>query len=143
MNDTAQLLDSTYKGSHMGIQSIHKLLEKLEDEQAVVGELQSQLAEYEEINEETITMLHEAGEKEKDINPIAKVSSDVSVTVNTMIDRSNSHVAEMMMQGNAMGVIKIIKAMNEYSGADEPAKNIAHRLLDTEQSNFENMKKYL
>lgn len=143
MNDTFQLLDSIFKGSQMGVKAIDRLLELIKDDKSIVGELDSQLKEYQLINDRARTMLHEYGEKEKDINPMAKISSNVSTTVNTMLDNSNSHIAEMMMQGNSMGIIKIIKAMNEYGGADEKAKDLANELLDTEQSNFEQMKKFL
>ncbi len=143
MSGTYKLLECIYKGSQMGINAIDNIIHSIKGDQSILGELKAQLTEYRIINNKAKTMLHEYGEKEKDINPMAKISSDISTTVNAIIDSSSSHIAEMMMQGSAMGIIKIIKAINEYSDADEKAKDLANKLLDTEQSNFEKMKKFL
>lgn len=143
MSDTYKLLECIYKGSQMGINAIDNVIHSIKEDQSILDELKTQLEEYKIINDKAKTMLHEYGAEEKGINPMAKISSDISTKVNTIIDSSTSHIAEMMMQGNAMGIIKIIKAMNEYSDADEKAKDLGNKLLDTEQSNFEKMKKFL
>lgn len=143
MNNTYQLLESIFKGSQMGVNAIDELLEEIKEDQNILNELKAQLKEYQIINDKAKAMLHEYGKKENDIHPMAKISSYISTKVNTMLDGSSSHIAEMMMQGNAMGIIKIIKAMNEHRDADERAKDLANHLLDTEQSNFEKMKKFL
>jgi len=74
-----------------------------------LDELEAQLTEYRIINDKAKAMLHEYGEKEKDTNPMAKISSDISTTVNAIIDSSSSHIAGMMMQGNAMGIIRLFR----------------------------------
>ena len=54
-------------------------------------------------------LLAQQEEKPDSIGPMAKMASDMSTKMNTLIDKTSSHIAEMMMQGNMMGVIEITK----------------------------------
>ena len=47
------------------------------------------------------------------------------------------------MQGSTIGIIDIIRALNEYNAAAEEVKELGKKLLKTEENNFEEMKAYL
>ena len=61
----------------------------------------------------------------------------------TMKDDSDEHLAEMMYQGSAMGVTKIIRNLREYTVQDPDVRALAERLLKTEENNMDQMKKFL
>ena len=61
----------------------------------------------------------------------------------SMKDNTPSHIAEMMIQGNAMGLTKITRRLGEYDGEDKAICGLAGKLLSTEQNNIEQMKRFL
>jgi len=79
----------------------------------------------------------------EDINAMAKMGSKTMTMMKTMKDDSEEHLAEMMYQGSAMGVTKIIRNMREFTGNDKEVRALAQRLLETEERNMEQMKKFL
>ena len=61
----------------------------------------------------------------------------------TLADPTDAKIAEMMLQGSAMGVAKVIRNANDYNGDNEQIRDLAHKLQETEEYNIENMKRYL
>ena len=64
------------------------------------------------------------------------------------IERPNSNkiavkIAEMMIQGNTMGMTKSLKHLHDYHGKDERVRDLANKLLKTEEANIQQMKKFL
>ena len=98
VNTNVELLNFIYKNAEMGKQTLPQLLEVCED--ASFREvILSQLREYQEICEAAASMAREEHQEAKGIGAMAKISSYLSVNMNTMIDKTSSHLAEMMMQG--------------------------------------------
>ena len=58
-------------------------------------------------------------------------------------DSSASHIAEMMIKGNTMGVNKMARHMREYDGSDPHITMLAKKMLDTEEENIGELKSYL
>lgn len=74
---------------------------------------------------------------------MARLSSEVMSTVQTISDPSDSKIAEMVMKGNNMGITKGLKHLHDYEGDDPKVRTLAERLLSTEQANVEQMKPFL
>ena len=49
----------------------------------------------------------------------------------------------MMIQGSTMGVTKSIRTIRDCQLQDERVRDLADKLLETQQANIEEMKKYL
>ncbi len=142
MCGNVELVNSVFKNSQMGVQSISKLVGIVKDEK-MLEELYSELEEYKQINERAKNKLLELGHEPEGINAAAKVSSDISVKINTIIDKTPSHIAEMMMQGNMMGIIKSIKVIKAHPKANKECLNLANDLLKHEQRNVTELKQFL
>ena len=54
-----------------------------------------------------------------------------------------SKIAAMMIRGNTSGIIKGYRNLNQLNGPYEDVVNLSHKLLDTEESNVQQMQKYL
>ena len=63
--------------------------------------------------------------------------------MNTISDKSNSKIAEMMLQGTNMGIIEGVKLRNQYPDLDKPVQNILNEFGQFQQNNVEQLKKYL
>ena len=67
----------------------------------------------------------------------------MSVEFNTMDDKSNSHIAEMMLKGTNMGIIEGVKLLNQNPDTDESIKNILKDFIHFQENTVEQLKKYL
>ena len=56
---------------------------------------------------------------------------------------SSSHIAEMMIKGNTMGVNKMSRKIREYNGNDPHVSLLAKRMLETEEENIKEMSAFL
>lgn len=142
MCGNVELVSSVFKNSQMGVVSITKLTETVKDDK-MLEELYSELAEYKKINSRAADKLRSLGEEVKEVGTAAKLSSDIAVGMNTLIDRTPSHIAEMMMQGNMMGVIKSIKMIKAHPEAEKECLNLANDLLKHEERNITELKRFL
>ena len=120
----AELLQYIYQTTEMGRDGIQSVLPHAEDE-TFHQALEQQLTEYEKLN------------------PMVKASSEMMSAMKTMADHSTSKIAEMMIQGNTMGMTKSLKHLHDYHGKDERVRDLANKLLKTEEANIQQMKKFL
>ncbi|MBP3329841.1 MAG: hypothetical protein J6L89_03305 [Clostridia bacterium] len=141
-SDNHEFLNKIYQNAQMGSNSITYVSEKTEDKE-LLTELQAQLAEYNEIASEAAKALLENNDIPKEKGPLAQVGLWSSVQMNTLVDKSSSHIAEMMMQGNSMGVIDMSKALRKYKTADNSTVKLGEKLIKTEEENFQRMKPFL
>lgn len=142
MNGNAELLNFIYQNSQMGVATIDKLKEIVED--ANFKEyLESQYNEYKLIHDESKKLLNEHGYDEKGISTLEKVRAYLMINMQTMVDKSSSHVAEMLIVGSNMGIINAIKNLKKYSKAEANIISLMERLLRFEENNVQQLKKFL
>ena len=59
------------------------------------------------------------------------------------MDSSQSNIANMMIQGNTMGVTKSMQTMRRCDVQDAAVSRLADKLLATERTNITQMKSFL
>ncbi len=143
-NSTAAFLDRMYKNVKMGSESIVTLMPKVNDE-ALRTEMTSELNKLEEYSSQISKMLYDEGKTPKEENIVTKLSSKMGINMNTMIDSTSSHIAEMMMEGYTMGITDMTKDIREYenSKASEASLKLARDIVSYEEECFSRMKSFL
>ncbi len=143
-NATADLLDRMYKNVKMGSDSIINLMPKVKDE-TLRTEMTGELSQLEEYSSKIGKMLHEEGRTPKEENMMTKAMSKMGISMNTMIDSTSSHIAEMMMEGYTMGITDMTKDIREYENtkASEASLKLARDIVRFHEKSFETMKSYL
>ena len=143
-NETAELLDRMYKNVKMGSDSIINLMPKVKDE-ALRTEMTKQLSRLEGFSSEIGKMLRAEGGKPKEEGIVSKISSKMGVSMNTMIDSTSSHIAEMMMEGYTMGITDMTKDIRERENTtvSEASLKLARDIVAFEEDSFTSMKKFL
>lgn len=137
------LLKCVSQTADMGRDSLTQLMSRTDDNQ-FRQILRTQRDEYDKFYREAAQMQSAHGEVPKEAMSMAKMSSRfMSIMKTVMTTETTSKIAEMVIQGSTMGVTEVTKNLNDYNGADHQLKNLAERLVKTEQSNIEQMKKYL
>ena len=141
MKDT-ELLQFVHKTAEMGIQGLQDV-EDLSQRNDLRAAIRQQISEYQQIASKSSQMLQSKGEEPKDPGIMARLSSEVMSNAKTLTDSSASKIAEMVIQGNNMGITKGTKHLHDYSGNDEEVRRLAEKLIKTEQANVEQMKPFL
>ncbi len=142
MDGNEELLNYIHQNSEMGIGTIeHLLVINTDDEFRKT--LDSQMDEYKAINIKAAEMLHDSKKEAKDVSAMSKISSNMMIDMKTLTDKSASHISEMLIQGNTMGIIQMTKRLKEYGNADKNILDLANRLLAFEHRNIEECKKFL
>ena len=137
----ASLCCDVYRNAKMGAEAILNLLPSGEDE-SLKSELTSQLTKYEEFAADAKELLEKRGESPLEESGFSKMMAKMGIKMNTLIDKTSSHVAQMVIEGAVMGVTDIQKRLNEADDYGE-AEPIAKKLIAFEEDTAQKMKEYL
>lgn len=140
--ETTDMLKRVYENAQMGERGTDLLIEKTEDKELLTV-LKGYSEDYKEIKNEAAEMLRDAGEEPEDIDEMVKAMQWMGVQFNTLMDKSPSHIAEMLIQGSAMGIVKGEKNKNQNEQADHGAVRLQSRLIKLEERYLESMKSFL
>lgn len=141
-NVNLTILNEINKAAKMGMDSISFVLKKVSDEN-MKENLTFQYSEYGKIVDRVNTEFDKYGEI-PDAAPVSdKMMAWMGTQMNTMTDKSNSKIAELMIQGGDMGIIKCQKLLNHNQKADKPVKNILNDFVTLQKNDIEQMKKFL
>jgi hypothetical protein len=143
-DSTKEFLDTLYKNVKMGADAIIDLMPKVKDE-GMRTEMTSELEHYEKFAKEIRAILFKADEEPKEESFITKAMTKMGIEMNTMIDSTTSHIAEMMIKGATMGVTDTTKLIRQYENTpcSEEALALARRTVKYEEESIERLKKFL
>ena len=142
MDEPQYILNQLNQGIKMGMDSISNVSEKVQDSR-LKDELLFQYDKYNEILNEVNDELTNYDDFPKELNPMQKAMGWMGVEMNTLTDKSNSKIAELMIQGTNMGIIEGVKLLNHNPDTDQSIKDILNKFIDFQQNNVEQLKKYL
>ena len=139
-----ELMQAVYKNTKMGSDTITNVIERTKDAE-LRRELTSQLESYYGFTTAARNKLLEMNCEAKEPGMLSKIPADFSIKMSTMMDSSNSKIAELMIGGYNMGLVDLQKSINQAKeeGAPEDVLNIAGGVMAFEQGRIERMKKYL
>ncbi|MCI5847321.1 MAG: hypothetical protein SOZ54_07325 [Candidatus Limiplasma sp.] len=136
-----EMLQYVYKTADMGCEGIDAVESHAEEK--LLKELKRERAEYEHIRGQADQLIRRRGDMPGGTGPMAKLSADLMSAIQMSMDDSRGKIAEMMIQGTTMGIVKTIRHLRDYDGQDDEPRALGQRLLDTQESNVEKMKAYL
>lgn len=143
MNEqTVTLLNEISKNAEMGKNSVRQLLDITADDK-LRGHLHLQLETYEDLSRRAHAMLSVEGETAKEQSPVSKMSAKMGIAMQTIRDKSTRNLAEMLIEGNQMGVTDMVKAVEDAPEANIGAIALAQRLQDAETRYVEELQSFL
>ena len=142
MDSPGYILNEINKGIKMGMDSISTVSEKVQDDR-FKKDLKYQYDKYNEILNKVNDELDNYNDFPKELNPMQKAMGWMSIQFNTLDDKSNSKISEMMLQGINMGIIEGVKLLNHNPDTDENIKNILYEFISFQENTAEQLKKYL
>lgn len=142
MNGNAELLNFIYQNSQMGVETMEQLGQMTKDE-AFQSFLEKQKEGYLEFHKKAKDMLCQMGCDEKGLGTFEKLRTYLMINMQTMVDKSTSHMAEMLIQGSTMGINDAIKKLKEYPDADPKIGKLMGDLQKFEEKSLEKLKGFL
>lgn len=142
MDANTELLNFIFQNSEMGTNTLTELIEISGDvpfEQLLIKQLEG----YKAINKEAVALIESEEKEPKGISKFDQIKTYFMIKASTLKDHSASHFAEMMIQGSVMGTIDLCKKLNSYTDAKPEIRALAQHLLEFEEGNVEELKKYL
>lgn len=141
-NTNLYVLNEVHKGAKMGMDSISTISEKV-SEPNLKDNLSFQYTQYGDILDSVNEIYKKYGDIPKDNNPMNEVMSWTSIQMNTLTDKSNSHIADMLIQGTTMGIIEGRKLLNQNPNIDEEVRQVLNTFVKMQENNVEKLKTFL
>lgn len=137
-----ELLNEVYKGCQMGVDSIGEILPKIADSDmiTILNEHRSKLME---LQKKVVTLASEQNDSIEKPGMVSQLMLKGETKMNIMMDESNSHFAEMLIQGSTMGVTGITRLLRKSENYNAEVKKLAESLVRLEEHQIEKMKQYL
>ena len=137
-----EILKEISKDSKMGMDSINMVGEKVQDEK-FQKLLDEQHNEYQNIFDRTQEILKQHGKIIEDVPAMQKMMSWMGIQMNTINDKSNSQLSELLIQGNDMGIVKGHKLLNNNEFTTPEIKNLLSDFVRLQEKNIDELKKWL
>ncbi len=135
-----------YKNVKMGESAILDLMPKVENEK-LRSEMVTHLEQYQQFADEAKQFLDAEHREAKEAGIVARLSSKMGSAMNTLLDATTSHLAEMMIEGSTMGITEHTRISHELERSDDPNREAVDRLakdvVSFEQKQIERLKQYL
>jgi len=137
-----EILKEISKDSKMGMDSITMVGKKVQDED-FKKLLDEQHNEYQNIFDRTQELLVKHDENIEDVPTMQKMMAWTGIQMNTMNDKSNSQLSELLIQGNDMGIIKGHKLLNGSNFTTPEIENLLSDFVRLQEKNIDDLKKFL
>lgn len=141
-NTNLYVLNEVHKGAKMGMDSISTISEKV-SEPNLKDNLSFQYTQYGDILDSVNEIYKKYGDIPKDNNPMNEVMSWTGIQMNTLTDKSNSHIADMLIQGTTMSIIEGRKLLNQNPNIDEEVRQVLNTFVKMQENNVEKLKTFL
>ena len=141
-NINLTILNEINKDAKMGMDSLTMVTKKVQDEK-FKKLLNSQHDEYQNIFDRTQELLVQENKNIQDVPTMQKIMAWTGIQMNTLNDKSNSKLSELLIQGNDMGVIKGTKLLNESNFTTPEIENLLSDFVRLQEKNIDDLKKFL
>lgn len=136
------LINALYQNTDMGLNAIRKIYPKIQNS-SLRNEVKNQFLCYKQQKHKYVDLMKAGKISVEKVPLMIKAMTSTGIAFNCAKDDSSEHIAEMLIQGTNMGIIKINQAMNRTSNSNDRFVDEAKLMLKKEQQYIDNLKKYL
>lgn len=135
------MLNRIYRDARIGAETIDSLLPH-STSPSLTASMIRQMYRYRGFAHMAKEELLRKGAVPRRASPMSRASIRLGVATHTLFDDSNSHIAELLINGNTMGIIDMTKAVHSIPSSQQ-ARALGKELLQFEENSIEHMKRYL
>lgn len=139
-----QLATELYKNINMGSEASLHLLPKVKNNELKTL-MTAAMCYYEKAAGKAEKFIKEHGDKPEEESMMTRMASRAGIAMNTMMDDSTSHIAQMIVKGSTMGVTEATKLLHRYEGRDGCGEmlDLAREWVEFEEAHIEKVKAFL
>ena len=140
--DDLTILNEIHKGTAMAMSAIATIAEKVGDKQ-FKDDLSFQYNRYRDSLDKVNAKFEEYGEIPDDTPLNQQIMEWSGIQLNTLWNKSNSQISELLIQGNEMGVIKGLKLLHQSKDISQDVRDIADGFIRLQEDNVQRLKTFL
>ncbi len=130
------------KNAEIGMKAIETISDKVyEDDFAL--QISRQALKYSDIRNRAMDKLLSAKAEPVHQNYVSDFMQKTGVHMNTLLNTSTSHIAELLIQGSNKGITRMCRALNNNQPGQSMSVELAKEFMDFEEKNINIFKKYL
>lgn len=139
-----KLAEEMYKNLTMGCDAYLDMLPRVEDNR-IKTDMTAAMCYYEKLIGKIKQILLDHGAKPEERGMMARMASHAGIAMNTAMDKSNSHITEMLIEGATMSITTAEKLANHAEGKEGCAELVDYcrDWAKFEQNHIDALKKYL
>ena len=131
-----------YQNIQIAIQSIENMYSKFRSSK-LKQLMEKQQGSYLDYKNKCQDIAKEKNITLKDTNFFMKLMLSSSINVNTLFNKSSSHIAELFLLGTVRGTIKLYKHSKEGKDVDEDIIKLSNDVLAFEEQSYNEIREYL
>ena len=140
--ENTEIINEIHKGAKMGMESIGHIADKTQD-MNFKKVLITQYNEYKHIYDSSKLLLSQNGGTPEDIPPMQNMMTWMGIEMNTLKNTSNNKLADLLIQGINMGIIKGNELLNHEHNMPEDINQLVNDYVALQERNLDEMKKWL
>lgn len=141
-SDTKNLLAECNAGIKMGESAIKQVLPHAKDKE-LRHALEVAKNTHCTLGDEIHQMMLDGGATPKEIHQLARAMSSMKIGAVMMMKETDKSIASLMTDGCDMGIKSLSGYLNQYKSASDEAKNLAKRLIASEEFLEGKLRNYL
>lgn len=141
-NEDIKILKEVQKNTEMAMKALDTIAAKVFDDDLAL-QLSRQSLKYSAIHNKAVNEILEGKAQPFQSSGIQDAMLVGGIHINTLLNTSTSHIADLLIQGSSRGLTNMWKSMNENKKAEGYSMEIAKELVDFEEKNIVRFKKYL
>ncbi len=144
-----ELATEMYKNITMGSDAILHLLPKInqkgQNAASMKTDMSASLCFYEKISGRIKHILTEHHAEAKQENLMTRTMARMGIAMNTAMDATDSHIAQMLIEGSTMAITEMTRLSHQFGKKQECVEllEMAEEVITFEQGQIERMKGYL
>lgn len=145
MNENMELLNFVYENAEMGVHTLNILSDALRKrDNKIKGLIEDELKEYNNFLKESEKLLKKNKIGPKKTNLMAKLSSKMGITMETMKDNSDPAIASMVIEGLTMGIVEMQTKIENYKKlVDKKILKLSTKFLKFQEEEIEKLKTFM
>ena len=145
MNENMELLNFVYENAEMGVHTLNILSDTLRKrDNKIKGLIEDELKEYNNFLKESEKLLKKNKIEPKKTNLMAKLSSKMGITMETMKDNSDPAIASMVIEGLTMGIVEMKTKIENYKKlVDKKILKLSIKFLKFQEEEIEKLKIFM
>lgn len=143
-NQEMNVLDEVNKGATMGMDAISYIMPKVKDDK-FKNTLNLEYNKYKDVSRRANELYdnYTTSKEPHKTNVMNKMMTWYGVQMNTIEDKSNSKISELLMQGTNMGIIEGRRLLNHNENIDKDIKILLDDFVKMQEDSIETLKTYL